>query len=53
MGSEMCIRDRIELDLEVFDGDMDSFFDEEADAPEADEGEAEDAGEEAAASDKD
>ena len=52
-GEDLSQREVIELDLEVFDGDMDSFFDEEADAPEADEGEAEDAGEEAAASDED
>ncbi|MEP3233148.1 MAG: 50S ribosomal protein L9 [Hyphomicrobiales bacterium] len=50
-GEDLSQREEIELDLEVFDGDMDSFFDEEADAPEGDEGE--DAGEEAAASDED
>ncbi|MEP1442578.1 MAG: 50S ribosomal protein L9, partial [Hyphomicrobiales bacterium] len=52
-GEDLSQREEIELDLEVFDGDMDSFFDEDADAPEGDEGEAEDAGEEAADSDKD
>ena len=53
-GEDLSQREEIELDLEVFDGDMDSFFDEEADAPVSDEDAGEDAGEEeAAASDED
>ena len=57
-GEDLSQREEIELDLEVFDGDMDSFFDEEAERPDSDEGADEDAGEdageeEAAASDED
>lgn len=51
-GEDLSQREEIELDLEVFDGDMENFFDEDGEAPESDEGD--DAGEEEAAdSDKD
>lgn len=35
-GEDLSQREEIELDLEVFDGDMEAFFDDDADAPEAD-----------------
>lgn len=38
-GEDLSQREEIELDLEVFDGDMEAFFDEEADAPQLEEDE--------------